>query len=486
MTLKSPSDAWPMATTMSRFSGNFATITTILTYFDAHGGTSLLGIAKGAMHYPSKFSNKARAAVEAEQIRAGRLYEKRKRQWKSDWPFPERHSLMACILNVFLTYAREAIDLGKSGVWGVDKVREEALEGLRLITIEVSFKRDYHFFIETNGGDIRPETQREFEATTEWHQFEDELLVLAKQQAVGARPFDAPASQAVEPKPTPAQPETDGCNRSGPAPISGQPEDGPTFTDSQRMLIKAAVEDFEDSLRSRERMRQFSDPGGQWVSSRAPANEFTRSVELHKLEEAVEKCVTALLDVFAEASLGLASVDLYRARVEAEADRILNWAVSQLDQKDCPFLDRRSINEVVGQRAKAWGRKVESEVAPPSWMRDEEDGKADAEKAVKEKAETSREAPAASPGKTPALHVRRGDITLLQGPDGKLKESVSFKHAHWYLGVSRRQVERLVSRKGSLIVIGGGHNKRITVASLLAYLPVENATKSDKLRHEAT
>jgi len=73
--------------------------------------------------------------------------------------------------------------------------------------------------------------------------------------------------------------------------------------------------------------------------------------------------------------------------------------------------------------------------------------------------------------------ARKGDLTLLQETgETTLKDSVSYDHARSYLGVSRRQVERLVSEKKGLTVIGGGHNKRITVSSLLAYLPPRKAT----------
>jgi hypothetical protein len=71
---------------------------------------------------------------------------------------------------------------------------------------------------------------------------------------------------------------------------------------------------------------------------------------------------------------------------------------------------------------------------------------------------------------------RKGDVGLLQEPDGRLKESVSFEHASLYLGVSLRQVQRLVSAKKGLRAIGGGHNKQITVSSLLEYLPAKKAT----------
>jgi DNA-binding Xre family transcriptional regulator len=131
-------------------------------------------------YYPTKFSPEARAAVEAELIRAGRLHDKRKADWDSDWPFPLHRSLQENILTVFLVYAREPIELGRKGVWTVDQVRSQALERLRHITLEIKFKRNYDSFTEWNSGSIRPETQREFEATAEWRQFEDELLALAE------------------------------------------------------------------------------------------------------------------------------------------------------------------------------------------------------------------------------------------------------------------------------------------------------------------
>jgi hypothetical protein len=134
------------------------------------------------MEYPPEFSNEATAAVEAELISAVRLHDARKRRSNPGWSFPERQSLTACILSVFLVYAREAIKLGQSGVWGVDRVRQRALEGLRLITIELGYRRDYDHFIERGGCNLSVETQREFETTTRWYQFEDALLALALQR----------------------------------------------------------------------------------------------------------------------------------------------------------------------------------------------------------------------------------------------------------------------------------------------------------------
>ena len=71
---------------------------------------------------------------------------------------------------------------------------------------------------------------------------------------------------------------------------------------------------------------------------------------------------------------------------------------------------------------------------------------------------------------------RKGDVTLLQDPNGKLKEAVSPAHAARYLGVTLRHVQRLVSKKKCLTVLGGGQNKQIMVSSLLEYLPPEKPT----------
>lgn len=67
----------------------------------------------------------------------------------------------------------------------------------------------------------------------------------------------------------------------------------------------------------------------------------------------------------------------------------------------------------------------------------------------------------------PAVKSRKGDGTLLEG-----KSLVSFKTAEEYLGISERQRQNLM-KKGSLQFEGGGHNQKITVASLKKYLPPE-------------
>ena len=63
---------------------------------------------------------------------------------------------------------------------------------------------------------------------------------------------------------------------------------------------------------------------------------------------------------------------------------------------------------------------------------------------------------------------RKGDLALLAG-----KTFVNFKTAEAYLGISERQRQSLME-KGTLVVKGKGHNRKITTDSLLEYLPTEN------------
>ena len=154
------------------------------------------------MHYSPKFSDKARAVIEAELIRAGRRHDDRKQQWKSDWPFDDGQSLKTCILETFAAYAREAIALGRHGVWTVDEVRTQALEGLRLITIEVVAQTDYTHFVGWRGY-LDSKLQREYEASAEWKEFQDALLALAEskltQPAEKPNGWDSPNKQGITP-----------------------------------------------------------------------------------------------------------------------------------------------------------------------------------------------------------------------------------------------------------------------------------------------
>ena len=82
---------------------------------------------------------------------------------------------------------------------------------------------------------------------------------------------------------------------------------------------------------------------------------------------------------------------------------------------------------------------------------------------------TRRETPSLQDSK----RFRKGDPTLLEG-----KESVTFRTAELYLGISERHRQKLM-QKGVLQVVGHGHNRRIMTDSLRRYLP---PTKSEPTR----
>lgn len=66
-----------------------------------------------------------------------------------------------------------------------------------------------------------------------------------------------------------------------------------------------------------------------------------------------------------------------------------------------------------------------------------------------------------------------GNLAILRGIDGKLKDAVTLDTARRFGGVSRRAIEK-TARKGSLHVDGERLNRRVSVQSLLKYFPPEN------------
>ena len=61
---------------------------------------------------------------------------------------------------------------------------------------------------------------------------------------------------------------------------------------------------------------------------------------------------------------------------------------------------------------------------------------------------------------------KKGDATLLHG-----KEWVTFKTAMRYVGTTTRRAIEMAAKRGDLTTGGRGTNRRISVESLLHYLP---------------
>ncbi len=151
--------------------------------------------------YPNDFPDAARAKVAAINIRAARDLEAAKSNVRGA---PELEAiLLTYILRVFLSFAEEALELGRRGIWSVDVVETQSREFLRVTTLEAwsekGLDRKGHHLRAVTGhwdGAIIPEVQREFEKSPVWKRFMDGLLEVAELQA-RASLIDSGASQGV-------------------------------------------------------------------------------------------------------------------------------------------------------------------------------------------------------------------------------------------------------------------------------------------------
>jgi hypothetical protein len=146
-----------------------------------------------AVDYPPEFSAPARARVEAEELKRRKVLAERRKAVASS-PYganlPNEENLREYILQVFLIFAREACKLGSQRLWAVDRIRTEAEEFLRKFTIEAYYAeghdkngRKLREMVSNWGGSLLPEVEREFRASAEWQQYEEELLGVALEVA---------------------------------------------------------------------------------------------------------------------------------------------------------------------------------------------------------------------------------------------------------------------------------------------------------------
>ncbi len=145
------------------------------------------------MAYPADFPAHSRAAVAAEKLRAGKDFDnaRGKLPWLRYGAGQELEAeLRRYILRSFGVFVSEACTLGRQGIWHVDRVEKEALEFLRLSTIDATHSKGYdksgrpfgREWVDNWGGNIKPEVRRQFERSSEWQQFQDALLQVAEAQ----------------------------------------------------------------------------------------------------------------------------------------------------------------------------------------------------------------------------------------------------------------------------------------------------------------
>lgn len=144
------------------------------------------------MDYPNDFPASSRAAVTAENIRAGIEFEGvRNMPWHAGKQTSLEAALRVCILRPFVVFVREAAKLGINGTWTVDEVDSLSREFLRRATIDAQAERAYdlsgHRFaedwIENWAGNIQDSVRRRFQESEQWREFQILLLAVADSQA---------------------------------------------------------------------------------------------------------------------------------------------------------------------------------------------------------------------------------------------------------------------------------------------------------------
>jgi hypothetical protein len=147
------------------------------------------------MNFPPQFPKEARAQVEAERIRAGRILNEARAQeppveWKKGKRAWDQSAFYGFVLRVFGAFAHEACELGRRGQWTVDSVRSAASDFPDSFAFDQYYEQGHDRFGEsfpdiTNHwtGTLSFEVQRSLQQSRVSRQFEDELLAVAEQQS---------------------------------------------------------------------------------------------------------------------------------------------------------------------------------------------------------------------------------------------------------------------------------------------------------------
>jgi hypothetical protein len=152
------------------------------------------------MEYPAVFPQQSRAAVEAEELRAGRDFDaaRQKLQWTSYGPGEDLEAeVRRYILRIYAVFVRQACKPGC--FWSVERIRSHAREFLRDLTSKAWLEKGYDTRgtvyqgqirrlpeMMLHGGGILPTVMSKFEKSVEWRQCEDAILVVAEAQALAA------------------------------------------------------------------------------------------------------------------------------------------------------------------------------------------------------------------------------------------------------------------------------------------------------------
>lgn len=138
--------------------------------------------------YPFDFPPSSRARVEAAKAKAAlKLEESKGRIVRLD---EYEAALRNYILLVFAAFAAEALELGRQGVWAVQRLDSESREFLERITLQAQLYKGYDPrnraivpMVERVFGHLLPEVRREFEQSSQWRSYQEGLSEVAELQA---------------------------------------------------------------------------------------------------------------------------------------------------------------------------------------------------------------------------------------------------------------------------------------------------------------
>jgi hypothetical protein len=138
--------------------------------------------------YPFDFPSASRARVEAARLRA--VVELEESKQKIDRLEEYEAELRKYILREFAAFSEEALELGRQGIWLVDRMDSEVREFLERVTLQAQLYRGYDQreraivpMTERVFGHVLPAVWREFEKSGEWRSYQAGVGEVAELQS---------------------------------------------------------------------------------------------------------------------------------------------------------------------------------------------------------------------------------------------------------------------------------------------------------------
>jgi hypothetical protein len=153
--------------------------------------------------YPKELPEESRRRVRAEEILAGRDFEKAKQE--ADYWVDVRDLLRTYTLRVFLVFVREASELVRREIWGIVRLESESLEFLRVFTISARSDKGYAQdgrrigeMVSNYSGGLLDHVERAFRKSPLWQEYEDIMLAVATAPSISVKAETQPHASISE------------------------------------------------------------------------------------------------------------------------------------------------------------------------------------------------------------------------------------------------------------------------------------------------